>query len=660
MSAIGPLVTDGAFFTQHVNTGLPGMEGIPEAARRGDFAAARRLFAAQVRASVKPQTLLSIPYVPEGTHVMLPNEDPIAAAERVLTHNLISVGVPHQFGERIDYFHNPTFNQYKEWTWQLSRHSEWKLLAYAYHKTGDERYAACCADLFRQWVAQAACPEVGTGGGDTLCWRTIEAGIRMGSNWQYALHAFIHSPHFTDDVLTDWYKSVYEHGVRLRADATSANWLLMEMDGLGQIGLLYPQLKDAPMWRAFAFEVMEKELDRQFYADGFHYELSTAYHEVSLSCYIRLLRVGRSCGASMPHAFLEKLESAVALYLKLAMPDGRTPNLNDGWYAPVREYLENYRDLFPHRADFAWYATRGGQGAPPAFVSVALPYSGYFVMRSGWGEDAVYGMLDAAPFGRGHQHEDKLSVLIYANGALVLTEGGIYPYDDSQMRRYVLSTRAHNTVRVDGQDQNRRQAYCWDGADIAKDAGMAHAIAPELDAARGTYAEGYGEDAGRLAVHERSVYFIKKHACAGRPFFVVVDRLRADEPRRFEILWHLDTASLKLDGLRADTPVMCVAAAGPDGLSADAVYAQKTPDWQGWRGTGQIQGDFLPVYALRYFAQGRDVRVVTLFFPSDEETCPFLGVEASGDVRESGFALVLRDGTRVPFDERAMLKRQGD
>jgi len=42
---------------------------------------------------------------------------------------------------------------------------------------------------------------------------------------------------------------------------------------------------------------------------------------------------------------------------------------------------------------------------------------------------------------------------------LLLTEGGNYAYDDSEMRRYVLSTRAHNTLRVDNQDQNRRLRF---------------------------------------------------------------------------------------------------------------------------------------------------------------------------------------------------------
>ena len=75
-----------------------------------------------------------------------PGETEKEIADRVCTGELISCGTPCQFGDQVDWFANPTYNQYAEWTWQLSRHNEWKILALVYRKTGDERYAKACAD----------------------------------------------------------------------------------------------------------------------------------------------------------------------------------------------------------------------------------------------------------------------------------------------------------------------------------------------------------------------------------------------------------------------------------------------------------------------------------------------------------------------------------
>ena len=103
---------------------------------------------------------------------------------------------------------------------------------------------------------------------------------------------------------------------------------------------------------------------------------------------------------------------------------------------------------FPDNTVFQWVVSKGKQGEKPSFTSCVLPYSGFAVMRTGWKKEDTWGLLDCAPFGRGHQHEDKLSFLMYAGGKLLLTEGGNYAYDTSKMREYVLSSASHNTMKI--------------------------------------------------------------------------------------------------------------------------------------------------------------------------------------------------------------------
>ena len=105
-------------------------------------------------------------------------------------------------------------------------------------------------------------------------------------------------------------------------------------------------------------------------------------------------------------------------------------------------------------------------------------------MRSGWERDARYLLLDVGPFGYGHQHEDKLNLLLHAYGRLLLAEGGNYAYDSSEMRRYVLSTRAHNTIRVDGHDQNRRLYFHGVTPDLTEPCGARWRFTPALARSR--------------------------------------------------------------------------------------------------------------------------------------------------------------------------------
>ena len=216
-------------------------------------------------------------------------------------------------------------------------------------------------------------------------------------------------------------------------------------------------------------------------------------------------------------------------------PTASRPGLNDSNNASPAELLKRGAKYFPAREDFLWVATHGKEGKRPEVGSIAFPYSGHYVMRSGWEPDARYLLLDAGPFGSGHQHEDKLHLIAYAYGRQLLLDAGNYMYDHSRWRRYVLSTRGHNTIRVDGQDQNRRRlrdTYVLpqpfqplDNTWITKD---------RLDYAVGRYQNGYGPKGELRVTHTRAVLFVKPD------YWVVVDTLEPEdqESHEYESLFH--------------------------------------------------------------------------------------------------------------------------
>jgi hypothetical protein len=314
----------------------------------------------------------------------------------------------------------------------------------------------------------------------------------MGCNWPYVLHAFCQSTAFTDDIITDWYKSIVEHGRRLSRKYKKGNWLIIEMNGLAHIGILCPQLKDSEMWLSFAFNKLKEELDKQIYPDGFQYELATGYHDGVLSNYQRLFLTSKAYGVEFPPEFITVLERMALIDVKLMQPDGKLPNLNDGSRLKVSTVLASRLEMFPHNQEILWAATEGARGKLPEYTSVALPYSGFTIMRTGWTSDDSWVFFDGGPFGRAHQHEDKLSLLYFTGGKLILTEAGNYAYDDSEMREYVLSTRGHNTIRVNGMDQNRRTGYTFEENEINEKADIVYRFSSDYDYAEASYTEGYG------------------------------------------------------------------------------------------------------------------------------------------------------------------------
>lgn len=636
--------TDEEFFSNRLNLTFPGMEAVREAVNKNDYVMARHHYANYIRSHLKPDQYFSVPYGGPENNVSAIGETELESAARICM-NCFCIGELYQFGSVVNWQNNPSLNGYPEVIWGLNRHNEWKLLAHVYRQTGDEKFANKCAEFFHSWFQQACYPGP-TICGAPVCWRTIECGIRMGGNWPYALHAFYQSSAFTDDILVDWANSTCAHGTILRDQYKHGNWLIIEMNGLAQIAIIFPEFQKSGEWLRFALRIMEEELTRQIYPDGFQYELSTNYHEVVLQYYFRLIEVMNAYGMEISNTFWPVLEKASEVYVKLMQPDGRLPDLNDGSNAKAASFLERKLPFFPLRRDFQWVVSEEKEGEMPAYHSVSFPYAGIMVMRSGWEKDAVWALFDAGPFGRGHQHEDKLSLLFYANGKLLLTEGGNYAYDSSEMRRYVLSTRAHNTVRVDGQDQNRQQNYHWREEEIALPSEMQYRIEDSFDFAQGSYEEGYGPECDRSVIHRRAVYFFKEGLFNGqKPFMLVVDRMYSEKEHEYEALWHLENGPAVLKEGCAEVPGLHLLYSAP--VNVKQVCGQTAPEWQGWIANSLNQGDFRPIHTLKWCVRGSNSRFATVLDPFHQ----FNGVTASEAVDDSLVKLQMSDGQIVILDE---------
>ena len=393
-------------------------------------------------------------------------------------------------------------------------------------------------EFIESYCEQTTCPPVGTSGFSTRAYRTIELGIRMANNYPYCVLTMYDSEDVTDEELLTFLRLIYENAQRLRHDTTTHNWLIMEMNGLLHTAVLLPIFRESEEWRAYAYYRLSEQLDLQLYPDSFQFELTTNYHGCVLMNYRTIMRMLRVMGEPIPEDFYQKIANGYHLYPKIVQPDGRVPNLNDGNRVSVKAELLACVEDFPSDPLFQWFRTDGREGTPPSYRSVSMPYSGYAVMRSGFGREDSFAMLECAPFGYAHQHEDKLMVLLCAHGKHLLTDFGGYRYDVSDMRKHCLSSYSHNTAIVDGMGQNRRMGYRWHKDDIQKLAQMRYGEREQFVIAEGVYDEGYGED--KLSVtHKRTLLWLKEGIDGLRfPFYLVIDRFEGEGTHTYEALWH--------------------------------------------------------------------------------------------------------------------------
>jgi uncharacterized heparinase superfamily protein len=208
-----------------------------------------------------------------------------------------------------------------------------------------------------------------------------------------------------------------------------ANHLLENAAALAFCGACFAGPGEA--WLRRGLRWLDRELPEQILADGVHFERSPMYHARAVHL-LMLLEATRE--PALASRVSERLASARAALANLCHPDGEIALLND---AALR-IAPDPRDLLGER---------------PADGTFALRDAGYFGTRT----HGHYVICDAAPVGPdynpGHAHADLLSFELSLAGQRVVVDSGVHGYDGDPLRDWCRSTRGHNTVEIEGEDQ---------------------------------------------------------------------------------------------------------------------------------------------------------------------------------------------------------------
>jgi len=377
-----------------------------------------------------------------------------------------------------------------KWPWELSRMQHLPTLGKAYKLTQNERYACEIVDQITHWLNENPCPY----GVNWLC--AMDVAIRV-VNIAWAYRFIRRSGLISTDFQNRLAVAITQHAQFILyyleqsigdgGSIANGNHYLANIVGLLHLGLMCPELKMAQTWRCIGLRALVEEMDRQVHPDGFDYEASIPYHRLVLELFLAGALICRVNGVALPQPFWNRLERMFEAILCVTRPDGKVPQVGDAddgrlyilsdyghWDRRDCRYLLSIGAVLFQRRDMKAWA--GGfaeeafwllgpigmahfaalEGDDSTLDSKAFPDAGWYVMRQ---EDcyllACCGNLQAAGT-NAHKHNDLLSFELHLRGKPLIVDPGSYVYTrDAEGRNLFRSTRYHNTVVIDAQEQNR-------------------------------------------------------------------------------------------------------------------------------------------------------------------------------------------------------------
>ncbi len=472
--------------------------------------------------------------------------------------------------------------------WELARFHHLLPLGKAYLLTREQRHAEEFAAQVLHWVKENPYPR-------GIHWAMpMEAAIR-GVNWIAAAAFFAGDDALEESFWQEFLRALFLHGRFVYAHhewnpVARGNHYLACVVGLLHLGVLFADKPEAQRWLRFARREFLREMNAQVREDGVAHEGSSGYHmfltEMFLTGAMLLVRVdakeenggdlevaatkadkkdlrgpeawaqlAESCGKP----FTARLEKMFEFIAALAAGRERAPILGDADDGRLLPYCAAKADAAAHllsvgralfgRSDWPsdghgceevwWRLGRAPEmfssspGNAPA-ESAAFHHSGYFFFAS----PRLRGSVRCGPLGingwANHAHCDQLNVEFCWDGKQVLADPGTYLYSGNAGERNAFrSTRAHNTVLVDGEEQNR----FWPGLlfrmvdDTRSNAKLWRAGAERV--------EFVGEHSGYRRLRGKVGMTRRVALDSAREMLVISDTLRGTGTHKLEWFFHL-------------------------------------------------------------------------------------------------------------------------
>jgi hypothetical protein len=474
----------------------------------------------------------------------------------------IGKDTPTTFSSSIDYRDIKETGDCK-YVWEPNRHHQLVVLARAYCLSKDERFAKTAAEQIESWLDQNP---YGIG----MNWRSgLELGIRL-INLVWALDLIRQSKAVNKAlylrIMDSVSRHIWEIDRKYSRGSSVNNHLIGEAAGVFIASSYFKNLRNASKWRQKARDILIREIINQTYQDGGTKEQARGYHFFVLQFFTIAGITARAVGQDMPQSYWSRLEKMFEFIGCLSEGGDNIPvfgDCDDGYVLDlgqnphdIKEWLAVGAVLF-NRSDFkVWAGDRTeildwlpvesarqtfysiAESESKTLCSMAFNESGYYLLQYGKRDstDRINVLFDCGTLGMGalaaHGHADALSFTLRAFERDILVDPGTYDYFSyPAWREYFRSTRAHNTLVIDENNQSEISGlFLWGRKANAK------CLEWQPNDYGGTVA---GEHDGYTSLNDPVIHRRSLKLDSRQKKLFIKDEIICSEEHKIEIYFHL-------------------------------------------------------------------------------------------------------------------------
>ena len=487
---------------------------------------------------------------------------------------------------------------------------------------------------------------------DDFAWYDMSTGLRA-NKLAYILHRMIEKHRIIIGPNHEEHEDIIKlilaaeiHIIELMSEdnlAIHSNHGFFQMSGLLALGSLLPFLEKSKEAVSFALNHIESMLSEHFALDGLHKEHSPNYHYL-MANYMNMIT---ATGWIDPQSMLgRRLYNTTIIASTMITPDGNLLPIGDSIPQNVEKLVSfdiNRDDtgnpcspaglfFFP-RGGLAIYSTHDEEGT----AKDHLAFSSQFHSRQ-------------------HKHADHLGFNYCMNGRPMIIDSGTYSYHYEQPERmYIESTRAHNTVEIDGLNHSRflMDTYgsaltlaCEVGPCVVMEGRVHHQrlAPPEIPNNKIRFTDAVDVD----VQHRRLLLHVPDR------FLLVLDDLKSEKSHEYTQWFHLapnldfrkENDELGVVTDKKNQVLSTVRSVGSDTeITLTQIKGQQSPRLQGWV---SLDGQSLtPNQAIGFRTNAPSTVIATLFdFNIHGTKKPYLKIGTKG--RYIRFSII-QDSEKIDF-----------